>query len=214
MERHQSRTTDLPPVRDGSLSDRDRDECGGSTSVNAGPAVVMIPSPSSRHEGGVKASGRDTVAQDVFLPSDSLRDQLQAIRRRLWILNATLESLPAKIELACRKSGEMAGGDGPDQPQHTPDEPGDERLALQSEGFVGSWWARRKLAWLRSRADRAERRAAVAINDASASFSAALEAVLHAAIARLKADEACLGPCRPPARGGAIEAMIERPSTI
>jgi hypothetical protein len=112
MERPRSRTTDLPHVRDELWLDRDLDKCGGSISVDAGPAVVMTSGPSPRDEGGVKTSGRDSVDKGVFLPSDSLRDQLQAIRRKLWVLNATLESLPAKIEVVCRNRGEEAGQDG------------------------------------------------------------------------------------------------------
>ena len=66
-------------------------------------------------------------------------------------------------------------------------------------GALGGWRARWKLARLRSRADRAERRAAVAIHDASDSFGAALEAVLHAH-ARVKADQACVFPAAPAPR--------------
>jgi len=124
------------------------------------------------------------------------------IRRKLWILNATLDSLPAKIELACGQSGVLAGMHGPDQPQHAGDEPGDLLPVLRAEVTLGGWRARWKLARLRSRADRAERRATVAIQNASASCGAALEAVLHAAIARGKADEACRRPgCAPAPRG-------------
>jgi hypothetical protein len=139
-------------------------------------------------------SGNNSADRAAFCPSRPLLEQLVAIRRRLWILNATLESLPAKIELAYRKRSDLAGGDGPDDPRHSPDASGDERTALKDGGPVGGWLARRKLARLRSRVDRAERRAAVAINDASASFGVALEAVLDAFIACVKADEACLDP--------------------
>jgi hypothetical protein len=197
MERHQASTIDPPPVRQRSLSDRDWDKCGGTISVDAWSAASMISGASPR-DGGVTTSGRDSVDSGICRPSDSLRNRLQAIRRRLWILNATLESLPAKVELVSRQSGVLAGEYGPDQRQDTRDEPGDERLALKGEGALSGWRARWKLARLRSRADRAERRAAVAIHDASASFGAALEAVLHAAIARVKADEAGLNSCRPP----------------
>ena len=53
------------------------------------------------------------------------------------------------------------------------------------------WPARWNRARLRARADRAERRAAVAMNKASVALSDAFEAVLQAACARIKADEAC-----------------------
>jgi hypothetical protein len=198
MERYRSSTTDLPHVRNERWSDRDLDECGGRISVDAGPASAMVPGPSPRDGGGVKTSGKNSADRVVFRSSDPVQELLQAIRRKLWILNASLESLCAKIEPAYRKRYEAAGRDGPDQHRHSPAESGDERMALKAWGAVGGWRARRKLARLRSRADRAERRAAVAINGASASFGVALEAMLQAAIARLKADEACLGPCRPP----------------
>jgi len=197
MERHRSRTTDLPHVRDEPWLDRDPDEGEGGISVDAWPAAAMIPCLSPRDEGGVKTSGKDTADRAVFRPSDPLREQLQAIRRRLWILTAMLESLSSKIQRADRKRSEVASGDGPDQPRHSPDASGDERMALKAGGAVGGWRARWKRARLRSRADRAERRAAAAINDASVSFRVALEAMLNASIARMKADEACLDRCRP-----------------
>jgi hypothetical protein len=65
-------------------------------------------------------------------------------------------------------------------------------MALRSDGFIGGWWARRKVNRLRSQADRAERRAAGAIQHVSATFGTALEAVLQAAVARVKAEEARL----------------------
>jgi len=202
MERYQSTTINPPPVRQTSLSDRDWDKCGLPISVGAWCAASMNSGSSSRDGGGVKASARDSADQGVSHRSDLLRDQRQAIRRRLWILNATLESLPAKIELACGQSGVLAGMHGPDQPQHAGDEPGDLLPVLRAEVTLGGWRARWKLARLRSRADRAERRATVAIQNASASCGAALEAVLHAAIARGKADEACRRPgCAPAPRG-------------
>jgi hypothetical protein len=146
----------------------------------------MIPSD----EDAIKTSVRDSMNPGRFRCINLPWDQLQAIRRRLWILSATLESLHSKIERAYYQRGDEDGGAGPDQPRHSPDALGHEWLVPQSEGFVAHWWARRKLTRLRSRADRAERRAAAAIQDVSASCSAALEAVLQSAVARLKADEA------------------------
>jgi len=131
--------------------------------------------------------------------TNSLADQLQDIRRRLWILSGSLASLPGRIDLACRKNGVLTAGHEPNGPQHNGDEPGDIRPASEAEGVLGGWRARWKRARLRSRASGAERHAAVAIHDASASFAAALEAVLHAAIARAKADGACDLPCCAPA---------------
>jgi hypothetical protein len=192
MECHRSRTSDLPHGSDELWWDREWDECEGSISVDARPAAATIPCPSPHDGGRVKTSGKDSADWAAFCPSRPLHEQLQAIRRRLWILNATLESLAAKIELADRRRSEVAGGDGPDQPRHSPDASGDERKVLNGGGAVGGWRARWKLARLRSRADRAGRRAAVAINDASTSFGLALKAVRDASIAREKADEAWL----------------------
>ncbi len=118
-----------------------------------------------------------------------MRDQLQAIRRRLWILSATLEYLPAKIELAYRARIEVAGRDGTDHSRPISDQPSDGPPVVKAPAALRGWLARWKLARLRARADRAERRAAAAIGDASASFAQALQAVLLAAIARVKADE-------------------------
>ena len=137
---------------------------------------------------GLKSPGRDTPAEDSFVPSDSLRDQLVAIRRRLWIVNATLESLPAKIEQTYRNRSVIAGVE-PSQYRNASDMLSTERRALESQKAAG-WWARWKATRLRSRASRAEARAAAALYDASVSFGEALEAVLHAAVARVKADEA------------------------
>ena len=143
-----------------------------------------------------------------------LRDQLQVIRRRLWILSATLESLAAKIELAGRKSGMSAAGHEPDQPELLGDEAGDLRLARKAEGTLGGWRARWKVARLRWQAERAERRAAVAIHHATASFGAALEMVLHAGIAGVKADQACLSSCRAPIPRSCDRSSPDVPGTM
>jgi hypothetical protein len=209
MERHRSRSTDPPHGSAERWSDRNRDECRPIKSVDAWPAATGIPGPSARPVGDVQTSGRDSVDPGCFFPSDSLRDQLQAIRRRLWILNATLESLPAKIELAYRLRSQVASRDGQGQPRNTSDGSGDKRLTFTAKGAHGGWLARWKLARLRSRADRAERRAVAAIHDASAAFGAALNAVLHAAIARVKADDACRDPsCDRPSRHVAENAGV------
>jgi hypothetical protein len=194
MERHQSKTIGLPPVSQGSLSDRDWHKCGEIIALDAWSAGPMNSGPGRREDGGgAQTAGRESVDQGISRRSDPMADRLKAVRRRLWILNATLESLPAKIELACRQSGVWAGGDGLDRHQQSCDGLGDVHLAVKTEGVLGRWRAKWKIATLRSRADRAERRAAVAIDDASASFSAAIEAVLQAALARVNADGACRG---------------------
>ena len=205
MERHPSRTPDLPTDLHESLSDRDRVRSGGSISAQERCIGAMNSGTSPGDEDAIKTWVRDSMNPGLFRCINLPWDQLQAIRRRLWILSATLDSLNVKIERAYYQRGDEDGGAGPDQPRHSPDASDREWLAPQSEEIVASFWARRKLARLRSRADRAERRAAAAIQDVSASCDAAVEAVLHSAVARLKADEAYLSSCRhpgPPRRDG------------
>jgi hypothetical protein len=184
---------------------------GDDDAISVAPMLFGL---SPRNERGIKTSGRHSVDQGVSRRSDLLQERLHAIRRRLWILSATLECLPAKFELARRKSGVFAGGDGPDLLQDTHDEPGNERPTLKDQGALGGWLARWKLARLRSRAERADRRAAVALHNASASFSAALEAVLTAALASVKADEACLGPCSAPSPRRCDRPSPDAPGTM
>ena len=59
-------------------------------------------------------------------------------------------------------------------------------VALKGKKILGCWPARWKCARLRARAVRAERHAAVAMNNASDSLGHAFEAVLQYAYARLK----------------------------
>jgi hypothetical protein len=188
MERRQSTTTDFSAAL-GNLSSRcDGAERGRNNTVNAGLDAALPPGPRSRNGTGLKRPARDNKGEDFFIPSDSLRDQLLAIRRRLWIVNATLESLPAKIEQTYRNRSIIAGA-GATRYQNASDPLCTERRALESHKATG-WWARWKLARLSSRARRAEARAAAALYDASVSFGEALEAVLAAAVAHVKADEA------------------------
>jgi hypothetical protein len=137
------------------------------------------------------------VKPGAFLVSEVARDQLQVIRRGLWILSARLGVLPAKIELAHLGRRELTSGDRPDRLGRSSKASGNEGVATQGPAG-GGWRARWKLASLGSRAVRAERRAAAAIDGASASFGTALEAVLQAAIAGVEADEASLSRGRAP----------------
>jgi hypothetical protein len=100
MERHRSGSTDHPNGRHELRSNRNGHESPGTPSVDAGADVVRIPGLSSGGEVCAETSARKSVDPCECLPSETLRDQLQDIRRRLWILNATLESLPAKLEQA------------------------------------------------------------------------------------------------------------------
>lgn len=121
--------------------------------------------------------------------STPLRIPLGAIRRKLWILNTRLQSLPAKIESIYRQSGEWVNVDGLEGSMH--DGVGLAKERRNGRRVLGDWPARWNRARLRARADRAERHAAVAMNKASVSLSDAFEAVLQAACARMRADEAC-----------------------
>ena len=121
--------------------------------------------------------------------SASLRISLGAIRRKLWILNTKLQSLPAKIELIYRQSGEYVKVDGLERSMD--DGVGLAKKRRSGRRGRGCWPAKWNRARLRARADRDERRAVVAMNKASASLSDAFEAALQAACARMRADEAC-----------------------
>lgn len=206
MERHQLRTIEPPMPRPMSFSDQET-----RTSIDISNADTPIVAPIMFGESDEKASETSeghSANHANSRHSHPLQDRLDAIRRRLWILSARLERLPAKLELACRKSGVFADGIGLDPPEHTRDDSGHSRPKRKAHGPVGAWWAWWNIARLRLRAERAERREAAAIHDASAAFNAALEAVLHAAVARVKADEACLslpGASSPPGS--------DRPST-
>jgi hypothetical protein len=120
--------------------------------------------------------------------STPLRIPLGAIRRKLWILNTRLQLLPAKIELIYRQSGEWVNVDGLER---CIDGVGLAKERLNGRRGLGCWPAKWNRARLRARADRAERHAVVAMNKASVSLSDAFEAVLQAACARIRADEAC-----------------------
>jgi hypothetical protein len=133
-------------------------------------------------------------SSDSFEPclphcSIPLRTPLGAIRRKLWILNTTLQSLPAKIESTYRQSGEAVYVGGLEQCMHDGVGVAEERL--NGRRVLRGWLARWNCARLRARADQAERHAIVAMNKASVSLSDAFEAVVKAACARNRADEAC-----------------------
>jgi hypothetical protein len=192
VERLQARIIDLARVFSRPLSDRDGGEHSRQAPIDPSVDAAIVPSARRRILTGINVSGRDFQVDEVCIPSDSLRDQLVAIRRRLWIVNATLETLPAKIEQTYRAKMLRARGHESAERGNVSENSNDERLALDCYPTEAGWWARRKLTKLRSRASRAESRAAAALYDASVSFGEALEAVLKAAVARVKADEACL----------------------
>ena len=131
----------------------------------------------------------DSFEHGLFHCSRPLGIPLGAIRRKLWILNTKLQSLAAKIELIYCQSGEWVNVDGPERRMH--DRVGVAEERPNGRSVLGCWPARWNFSRLQARADRAERRAAVAMNKASISLSDACEAVLQAACARKRADEAC-----------------------
>jgi hypothetical protein len=96
MDPHQLKTVDPRAVRKVSLSDRDRENI-----LEILSAAPTMSGPSAHEDKVFKTSARHSMDLGVSRRSDPLQDRLDAIRRRLWILNATLECLPAKFELAC-----------------------------------------------------------------------------------------------------------------
>ncbi len=107
--------------------------------------------------------------------------RLRALHRRLWILNATFETFFARVEGASRRDdGRCRHAFGTDVPS---------RGAMMS-GFAVRW----RQARLQSRADRAEARAAVAIERAAATLALADAAVRHSTEARARADAAGPAP--------------------
>ena len=202
---HEGPRIDPPMLRPMSFSDQET-----RTYVDISNADTPIVAPIMFGESDEKASETSegySADHPNCRHSHPLQDRLNAIRRRLWILSARLERLPAKVELACRKSGVFTDGIGLDLPEHTHDDSDHSRPKQKAHGPVGAWWAWWKVARLRMRAERAERREAAAIHGASAAFDAALEAVLHAAVARVTADEACLS-----LRGDSSPPNSDRPS--
>ena len=85
-----------------------------------------------------------------------------------------------------------------DQSVHTCDGLARDGVTLKSKKVLSCWPAKWKSARLRARAIRAERHAAVAMNNASASLRDAFEAVLQYACARAKADDYCRNITRAP----------------
>lgn len=147
------------------------------------------PTPIPAQCAGSESLRSDPHEEYAFPSTDSLRDQLQAIRRRLWILNATLDSLPAKIELACRASAAARSGGVSPGLRVIPSQASCNPANRHSKRGGDRRRKVRELARLRARAERAEHSAKRAINDAATTFGEALELVMEAFVARAKADE-------------------------
>jgi hypothetical protein len=190
-KRHHSKTIARIPVCRDLTSNRDSDEIDGivvGDARSAAPTKVG-PSTSGRDRGNPSTSQSvDKRLSDFSAP---LNDHLRAIRRKLWIFNATLDSLPTTIEMAYQQSAECVEREMLDRSVHTCDGLANEGFALKGKKILESWPARWKRARLRARAVRAERHAAVAMNNASDSLGHAFEAVQQYARARAEADESC-----------------------
>jgi hypothetical protein len=133
------------------------------------------------------SNGEQSLERRTFSPGGALLIRLRVLHRRLWILNATFESFLARVEWASRRDD-----DGSDDTA-TADTlsgrtPPRERTSMT--GLPARW----RLARLRSRADRAEARAAVAIERAAATLALADAAVRDATEARARTDAARPGP--------------------
>ena len=120
----------------------------------------------------------------------SARCALQDVRHGNCI-RRPIESCDRDVDPECQsyRNRSVIAGVEPSQYRNASDMLSTERRALESQKAAG-WRARWKATRLRSRAGRAEAQAAARLYDASVSFGKALEAVLHAAVAREKADEA------------------------
>ena len=202
MERHNSRTIAPTTVCRELLSNCNSDEMAGIVVGDARSAAPTRSGLSTSDRGRGIAPTSDSVQQDLSEFSAPLDDQLRAIRRKLWIFNTTLNSLPAKIQMACRQSGEWVETEVLDRSVHTCDGLAKGGVALKSKKVLSYSPADWKCARLRARAIRAERHAAVAMNNASASLRDAFEAVLQYACARAQADDYCRNINRTPTPPG------------
>ena len=212
MERHHSKTIAPTPVCRELPSNRDSDEMAGIVVGDARSAAPTKFGPSTSDRGRGSPSASDSVDQGLSDFSAPLNDQLRAIRRKLWILNATLDSLPTMIEMAYQQSAESVEREVHDRSVPTCDGLANEGFTLKGKKILGSWSARWKCARLRARALRAERHAAAAMNNASNSLGHAFEAVQQYARARAKADESCRNIIRTSSSAIAIKAISGRNS--
>ena len=211
MERHHPRTIAPTPVCRELPSRCNSDEMVGFGGGDALRRATRF-GPSKSDQGCANSSTSASVDQGLSDFSAPLNDQLRSIRRKLWILNATLDSLLAKVELGYHPS---AYADR-------------QRRARPVSAYIRSsrqGWARARahedfrvlasqmeVCAAPARAVRAERHAAVAMNNASASLSQALEAALQYACAAPKLT----GPARtssvPQLRGLGLEPISGRNS--
>ncbi len=108
-------SAELPSILDTAL-------CGRNNAVDAGLDAVNFPGPRGRNGTGLEGPKQENKSENFFIACDSLRDQLLAIRRRLWIVNATLEFLPANIEETLRQRSAIAVAMSPTNKAKTPKE--------------------------------------------------------------------------------------------
>ena len=135
----------------------------------------------------VLLNGEQSAACRASSPGGALLIRLRVLHRRLWILNATFESFLARVEWASRRDD-----DGSDDTATAERLSG--RTSPRERATMADLPARWRLARLRSRADRAEARAAVAIERAAATLALADAAVRDATEARARTDAAGPGP--------------------
>ena len=82
----------------------------------------------------------DSFEHGLFHCSPPLGIPLGAIRRKLWILNTKLQSLPAKIESMYRQSGEGVSAEGFKRCMH--DGSGLAQERLNGRSVLGCWSAK------------------------------------------------------------------------
>jgi hypothetical protein len=139
MERHHSKTIAPTPVCRELPSNRDSDEMAGIVVGDARSAAPTKFCPSTSDRGRGNPSTSDSVDQGLSDFSAPLNDQLRAIRRKLWIFNATLDSLLTRFEMSYEQSAECVGREMLDRSVHTCDGLATEGLTLKGKKILGSW---------------------------------------------------------------------------
>ncbi len=129
------------------------------------------------------SNGKQSAQRRTSSPGGPLLIRLRVLHRRLWILNATFESFLARVERASRRDDNGADDTAAAGTLLGRTSPG-ERATMAG---LPAWWRQARLRW---RADRAEARAAVAIERAAATLALADAAVRDATEARARADAA------------------------
>ncbi len=138
MERHHSKTITPTPVCRELPSNLDSDEMAGIVVGNSHSAAPTKFGPSTNDRGRGNRSTCDSVEQGLFDFSAPLNGQLRAIRRKLWIFNVTLDSLPTTTETAYQQSAECVEREMLDRSVHTCDGFANEGFTLKGKKMLGS----------------------------------------------------------------------------